>query len=388
MAKKAAGDKPKRSYSWTTIDLYENRCPFAMHLAKDIKQETHRSNPWRDRGKVAHEIMAAYNGALCERCVAQDLNLLRTVASDVLHTLPEAKLISHAAIREMCETAAIAQGDLDFLHVTGVEEFFTIKLGRFVFRGKKDLEIDNGTTSIIRDYKTGYQLPTREQVDQNPQLRIYAWAKLNKNPAIESVLPELLFMPLGVTLRPESAPWTREDLADVKDDLLAAMEAIEADDTYEPHEGDHCELCEFTDYCPKIIAMRDSNDPRLDSMILSDEDAVRVAGEIILLDQRKKNRRDALKLWSTRTGGVQVDSKVFSFKTVTRREFDTRKVAVAVKQLGHDPFEVLRVDSDSLDKLTARVGTPDFVKQVHEATTNRPHSDFRARKAEKKGGAE
>lgn len=387
MTKRSAEAKPKRGYSWTTIDAYENRCPFAMHLAKDVKQETGRSNDWRDIGKVAHEIMAAYNAELCERCIGQDLDALRAVASEKLHSMPEAKMVHHQAIREMCETAAIAQGELDFMHVAGIEEFFTIKIGRFVFRGKKDLEIDNGSVSIIRDYKTGYQLMPQSQVNDNPQLRIYAWAKLQKNPAIESVMPELLFMPAGVTMRPEGAPWTREDLADVGPDLLATMEAIEADETYEPHVGDHCGLCEFTDYCPKIQELRDSNDPRIETMILSPEDAKRVGGEIVLLEQRKKNRRDALKLWSTRNGGVTLDSQEFSFKTVYRREFDARQIAVAVKQLGRDPFEVLRVDSDALDKLTARVGTPEFVKLVHAATTNQPHSDFRSRKV-KKGGSE
>lgn len=384
MAKKNAGDKPKRGYSWTAIDMYENRCPHAMHLAKDVKPDVGRSNVWRDDGLVGHEIMAAYNQELLRLCVGQDLDVLRQVANQKLHELPEAKLVRHEALREMCETAAIAQGELDYMHVVGIERFFTTKVGRFAFRGKMDLEIEADDTATIRDYKTSNQIMPQREVDDHPQLRIYAWCKLQGSPHIEKVYPELLFMPSGVTMVPESAPWTREDLANVHDDLLAAIENIESDDVYEPQPGDHCGLCEFTHLCPRIREMREANDPRVEDMVITHEDAVRVAGEIGLWERRLKDRKDALKLWSTRNDPVQVDGREFAFRTVTRREFDARAIAVAVKKLERDPFECLRVDAKALDEFTARCGTPEFVQAVKQNTTERAHSQFRARKV--KGG--
>lgn len=392
MTKKPAPNKPRLQYSWTTVDLYENRCPYTCFLARVKKRKSRRPNPWRDRGSGAHEVIAAYNQHLVTKCRGQDLSALPEIAAKVLHKRQDLPMAHHAAIREMCETTAVEQGELDFLHVTGIEKFFSLKIGRFCFRGIRDVEFSVGNLGIIRDYKSGYQVRPQSEVDEDPQLRIYAWTMLKMNPALEAVMPELFFMPLGVAKRPSDAPWTREDLADVEGDLLATMEAIEAKvaavesgelephEAFEPRESGFCSMCDFADECPRLLELIASQDPRLDTLIRSEEDAIRIAGDVLLLDRRRKDRIDALKEWSAAHGSVVVGGKEFSHRKRGRRTFDARAIARAVKALERDPFDVLRIDSGALDEFTAAYGTSEFVQIVSASTENRSHSDYRPQK--------
>ena len=389
MTKKPTPNKPRLQYSWTTVDIFENKCPYVCWLARVKKQKSNRPNPWRDRGSGAHEVIAAYNQHLVTKCLGQDLGALPEIAAKILHKRQDLPMMHHAAIREMCETTAVEQGEFDYLHVTGIEKFFSLKIGRFCFRGIRDVEFSVGKVGLIRDYKSSYRVRPQSEVDEDPQLRIYAWTMLQMNPALEAVMPELFFMPLGVVKRPSIAPWTREDLADVKGDLMATMEVIETKvaavesgelkphEAFEPREGAFCSMCDFADECPRLCELIESKDPRLDTLILSEEDAIRIAGDVLLLDRRRKDRMDALKEWSASHGSVVVGEKEFSHRKRARRTFDARTIARAVKALDRDPFDVLRIDSGALDEFTAAYGTPEFIQSVSASTENRHHSDYK-----------
>jgi RecB family exonuclease len=392
--------KPKMGYSFTTVDTYD-RCPRSLCFRKFDPRTKGLDRPSvpRDRGSVGHEVMAAYNRELIASDKGQDLELLKAVAQRVLKEQTVLPAEHFESVRVMCETAAIAQGGLPTKAVIEVEgrhpakspgrlwdRLFHVNISReegngepFVFRGIRDLVWLEGDHGHIRDYKTTYRVATQAQTNESFQLRVYAWVLLLQYPELERVTPEFLFMPDGIIRRPDTAPWTRDDLAFVEDDLRAAMERIENDETYRAVPGSACSYCDYPEFC-------EAKDRALDEsgvvVVSSDDEASSVAEEVTMLKRLISAREDALKAWAETHGDIIAGDLEYGFKATHSRRFDAHVVASAVKRAGGDPFDVLRVDARAIDRLVKSSDDPALAAAIEAATSESGYSRWGSRKAQ------
>jgi hypothetical protein len=377
------GDGPRFRYSFSAVDTFLDRCRRAFLY--DREKRTSRGNIWRAKGDAGHSVMAEYNEYRVDAEVRQDLPKLREVAARLVRLTPGLPSDSYPEVLEVCETAAIAQGDLDYAHVVEVENPFEISVDRYEFRGKRDLTLVAGTHAQIVDYKYSHRIARQSVVDESLQLKLYSWSLLRERPEVESVTPSFLYMPSGVIRTPSTAPWYRDDLADVEGELLTSIEVIEAAEEFPCDVGSYCGICGYDDICPAVLAL-DADAPERETLILGPEDATRVAGAYHLTEIRQAARKAALEEWCVPHGRVIVGDLEFGFSTTHKREFDTAALLREFSDLGFDERAVLRIDAKALDKFVAREGTPALVEAVKRHTKDKSYSRFGKKKVTREDG--
>lgn len=380
-------------FSYTKIENY-GKCPHMLWLGS-INPETKdidRPSIPRDRGGVGHDVMAAYNNGLVAALTGQDLELLDKLALDVLRAQTKIPADYYEEVREMCKTAAIAQGELPYLTVTEIEgvtpgykpktffeRLFTVKVGRFTLRGIRDLVFQSKGVGVVRDYKASRRIMPQWEVDRSLQLQIYAWVLLRQHPELDAASAEFVYMPDGVIRTPKGCPWTREDLAHLEGDLTAVMEGIDADQVFEATPGSACAYCDYVAFCKhREHALKDEGT----ESIGTDEEAGAMAADVTILTRIKEDKEDLLKAWAETHGDIRSGDLSYGFKATHSRKFEPIAVAKAVKEAGIDPFVVLRVDAKALDKAVLKAGTAELLAQIEALTIDSSYSRWGHRKIE------
>lgn len=128
---------------------------------------------------------------------------------------------------------------------------FSIKKGseEYKFRGILDRLDWNDNDNIfeIHDYKVTNSLMTQEEADNNWQLGIYHIALKEKWPDavnVKLVWHSILFNKEIVSFR------TKEQLEELKDDLVKKVDEIEGCKEYLPEKSVLCDWCDFQNICP------------------------------------------------------------------------------------------------------------------------------------------
>ena len=168
--------------------------------------------------------------------------------------------------------------------------------------GRLDALFAEGDRGIVPDWKDTWMLPPEQEVSFTGyfQQRFYGLLVLRKYTALNSVTLMEWYLrrsePRTVTLR-------REQLPEVEAEMSALAERFDRsveNDSFKPSPGKHCSFCTFPERCPIEPAARG------EGAIQSDEQARRVAAQMLVADTVKKKLWSALRAWSNRHGFVPV----------------------------------------------------------------------------------
>lgn len=330
--------------SHSRLALYD-RCPAAYDLRYHQNVPEEPSDPLME-GSITHRAIADYNRHLIHHRLETDLTavagITRLAWQTEKHSLPAAKL---PEIERTMETFARSHA-LDYGSVVGVEEWFRgLTVAGVDFRGIRDLLQITGATAIVRDYKTDWQVRSQADVEGDFQLAVYAWATAKEYPQLDKIVAVLDFVRHRVERQVE---FDRADTAAVEERLAAMIARVRADKKFAPTPGAQCSWCSYTNRCPAVAALSGQGKP----VIVTAEDAVRVAGELALLERQVAERKQALQGYCNLAGPVTAGGLAWGFwKTDSRAIEDLAAFRRVLAKHGLDPDLYLRVDAAATKKL-------------------------------------
>lgn len=214
------------------------------------------------------------------------------------------------------------------------------------FRGKLDLVLVyagvTGGAITIKDWKTGWKLPSQKALESSGQLYRYAYLALQRWPHAEQITLELEYLrwrrqykvPLDMQkLRDETWP----NILSVKADI---EERITTGKGWEPTPGAQCDFCSYD--CPTRGTPAEAVVPA------SRDDAVRLAGEIVAFESAAALRRMYLKNWIEAFGGrLEAAGLYWSVESTENEVWPWSRVHATAKALGLDPDALLREPTDA-----------------------------------------
>jgi hypothetical protein len=231
------------------------------------------------------------------------------------------------------------------------------------------LEIDGNTATII-DYKTDWAVRPQYEVDRDFQLKVYAWLVAQEYPQVTNFKAKLDFVRHSIVREVEM------DIGDVlrtEAKLLGLIGLIELEKEFSPKPGAGCAWCNYIEKCP---ALKDISST---TICKTKEDAIRIAGELALLERQVSDRKEALKAWCSANGPVVANGLQWGFyPTLSKDIDDIQKFIDIVEGLGDDPYKYLSVDGRKAKKLWNR---SDVAAMLDEISKGKGYTSFKSKKA-------
>jgi putative RecB family exonuclease len=204
--------------------------------------------------------------------------------------------------------------------------------------------IDGQPTTIVRDFKTSWQVPSQARVDRDLQLTVYAL--LCAPDGAERVKVELDMVRHDRVLE----SWrTAEDIAEARKRILADARALLEETEWTPRPGAICSWCPHTDACPAV-----QQADAAPGVPLSAEQAKVKASELVALKRRLAELTEELKTWCSEHGPVALDGVQIGFFRRESYRYPLEPTRQILTDRGYDPDVVLRVDTTELKKLIRR----------------------------------
>ena len=223
-------------------------------------------------------------------------------------------------------------------------------------------------TIIIHDYKTSWSVDSQSDIESNPQLRRYAWLVNQEYPQFNNFKVRLDFIRHDII---REAEISIEEVKDAEEEIAAALNQLENIDEYEATPGKYCTFCGYSNMCP---AFEDGQK----IVIHNDKRAKKVAREILLLERRLRDRKDALKKYCV-TGSVEVDGQEFGhIKSNSVGIKDTKEFRERLKSLDLNPDDYLRVKTRKLKSL---IKDDEIKEDLEDLLVDKSYTSFRHRKA-------
>jgi putative RecB family exonuclease len=248
-------------YSHSRLSSFEN-CPrqFAYRYVEKVPVETEGVEAFL--GKRVHEILERLNHHLARYgrppSLRQVLERFRSDWKGAWHERIEiVRADTTAATWE--ERGARCLENYYRAHYpfsdgasAGIEERLHFQLdpaGRYKLVGIVDRIVSQGDGRYeIHDYKTGARLPSQDQVDRDAQLALYQIGLEQTYADVAEVELVWHYLIHGRTLRSRRSP---EQLAALRADTIARIDAIESCHSYAARPGPLCRWCDFKAICPE-----------------------------------------------------------------------------------------------------------------------------------------
>jgi hypothetical protein len=351
----------------------EEHCP-AMAYALNVEGRDIPGGPGAYRGTAVHDFYARYVDYLYRTGRETDWDAVPGIIAGVLAEYPGLSLEQHEDVAAQARNIANGLLFRRALYYGSEEPFetaITLPDGtECVVTGRIDhLEID-GETARITDAKSNHQILPDSRVRQDFQLKVYAMLVLDNLPNVEVAEGRLLLSRYGIMLPQKgAAQWTREDLEPLKEHLAYKLAAHFAGDL----KGDRVPGV-WCQYCPEKrpgrCTLHRSYYGTTPPPPLSEDQARRLARQVIALEEAREGRLALLKQYVNDNGPLPIGSgdqaEVFGFHV---RE--SEEIAAG---------DVLRILEDNRDL----IGTPDpseimtVNKRAKLYKSLRYHSDLRS----------
>lgn len=332
-------------------------CPFAfnnLYINPDpnfVKQE----NLPQARGSVVHEIFEEITKSFIQR---------KNFTKEDIRKLVQNAIIKHpAAYQETDEIIKMVELYLqkppkDLVTDAGIEMKLAVKftgdfyeddktfqdrkVSRPVFtecdyndpeafaRGRADIMMisDDTTYAVIYDHKTQQNITTADTF----QMGFYAWVISKIYPYLDEIHTVLHFARFG--MYSERYVWTREELWAIEDQILTRIGVLENNlDWSTAIVHDKCQYCPFIANvtCPVVrntLNIDENGMSRVDfrsvKTITSQTEAVKVASEIVTLEQYVSGLKTKLKEWVLFSGPVALMGLIFQQKV--EEKLDIKKL--------------------------------------------------------------
>lgn len=203
----------------------------------------------------------------------------------------------------------------------------------------------------VIDFKNYPAIHPRAEIRAHEQLSFYAWMLAKHYPQVlkQPARIGIYYFEYGVT-NEEELTWAEID-ANVER-LMARIRHKRAlrivDVRPEPGFG-RCQYCDFIGDCADGKAMLDN---KLGA-IVDNESAKQAARSLFVIDELRKATSEALKAYCKEHGPVRIDGDAgYGFVSKSESEYDVKGIAKLLKDNGVDPWQVVRIDKDALDKAT------------------------------------
>lgn len=339
-------------YSFSRLSAFY-LCPGAYKLEYIDRKPTRLTDPIAIGG-VAHDFFEAYDRHLMQTRQSSDHagaeKIIPKVWGSFERVLHPSLYDQYAEIcREFYRNHVL---DLDV--VVGVEEQIALTKELAVtgwnaedvwFRSKIDrLDITadpiepESAIATITDYKTGWS----SQADPF-QIELYALAVSKAYPQVKRFISVLYYVRSGYEDRRAIGPERLETTEKLLREYVAGMERAEAENRYPFTPGKACPTCCFASRCKA----KDSGIARLRKKA----EAAKVAQDVMVLEAKLADKKDALRAWGELNGSVAVNGVTFG---VTMREeykvIDPNLLVKALMKARRDPTEFYSLDTSALKK--------------------------------------
>jgi putative RecB family exonuclease len=362
-----------RDYSYSRLNLFEN-CPAAF-CKKYVEKVPEAPSEALATGNLVHKIIAAYSRHCLSQGLESDITAMPGIVRQCFYDQP-----CGLASDRYPEVLALAQQWADthtvpLATLVGIEEWMEAWLAnrKYLFRGIIDrLEID-GTTAIITDWKTDWQLRSQAEVERDFQLAVYAWLVSREYPQVDRFVVKLDFVRYNVV---RQAELDMGRVAQVEGQILGLIGQVEQaikSGKFPPKPGHYCAWCGYSQQCPAAKNIPDDVRP-----ITSAEDARRVAEELAVLERQIAVRKEALKAWCNQNGPVKVNGLVWGFHLVESRTIeDVSEFVRLMNEAGVDPRPYLTVNGTKAKKI---YGNPELVERLQPIIKDRSYTRFDSKK--------
>ena len=323
----------------------EEQCPaMARSLAVD-----HREGPsftGAMRGTVIHTVFARYTEHLWQSGRPTDFEAAETIARQVLAEYPGCTLRYAEREDVLSQARTIADTFLfEPAHYYGSEEALQADIplpdGQVVrITGRLDLleVLEEGTLGRITDVKSNHQVPADSAIQQDFQLRTYALMVVESLPEVEAVEGRLWFTRYGRYVpQHEPAVWTREELLDFRDHLANRLMAfLDGDLSHEFVPGSWCQYCprRRPGDCTHWRAYYGTVPPTP----LTPHQAVRLARQVVTLEQAREDRLALLKGYVNEHGPLRLGSgckaETFAFRASESTDYPAEEFLAVLDEFG------------------------------------------------------
>jgi len=366
-----------RFYSYSRLNLFES-CPAAFHL-KYVQKIPEAAGDALAFGSLFHKIIATYSQHCLDQGVATDVTALPGIARQCFYNEPCG--LSSDRFPEVLALAEQVAGShtVDPATCVGIEEWVQAWLDnrKYLLRGIIDRLDIQANRAVITDYKTDWQLRTQADVEADFQLAVYAWLVSLEYPQVDTFTVRLDFVRHGV-VRETTLDAGR--VAQVEGQVLGLINQVEhalARGKFTPRPGHFCAWCGYSNQCPAAKTI-----PADVGMIMSDEDARKVAGELAVLERQVAVRKEALKQWCNQNGPVEVNGVKWGFHLVESRTIeDVPEFVRLMQEAGQDPRPFLAINGTKAKKIFA---DPVLVEKIQSVIRDKSYTRFDGKKV--KGG--
>lgn len=148
----------------------------------------------------------------------------------------------------------------------------------------------------IHDYKTSASLPTQAQADANRQLALYECAIRDMYPEVREVDLVWHYVALDTEVRSKRTP---QQLADLRAQVLASIEHIEAQTAFPAKTSSLCAWCEYKPMCPAWSHLHateslSAEERALEPGVVLVDEYLRVCDEMSALKARQDDLKEAI----------------------------------------------------------------------------------------------
>ncbi|MBK7537535.1 MAG: PD-(D/E)XK nuclease family protein [Myxococcales bacterium] len=233
--------------SFSRLSRYE-QCPRSYYLHYRDKLPAEPGMPLRF-GTVLHAALEALLKEAIDEQLVGPLSVERALAFYQAAWLAEG--LSGLELFEqglhICRAFVRVQGVLDWRHVLAVEQDFRLQVGEFTVVGCIDRvdKLDDESIEII-DYKSNYQLFSREEVDSSLQLALYQAAAQTLWPWAKNI--RLSYWLLRHDLRQVTVR-TGQQISDALTYVEMLGRQIEAAASFPPQVSANCAYCDHRHHC-------------------------------------------------------------------------------------------------------------------------------------------
>lgn len=245
----------------------------------------------------------------------------------------------------------------------GVANYFEVPAGGY--HGRIDwAELSRDNQLRVIDFKNRPAIHPNAELKAHEQLSFYAWMLAKHYPQARQrpLRQGIYYFEYGVTNEVEIS-W---DVVDANVERLLTRirqkRALRIIDIVAEPGFDRCQYCEFIGDCPAGSKLLEN---RLGA-IVDNQSAIDACKSIFVMTELLDATKDGLKRYCEQNGPVFVDIDLgYGFKEDPDYSIDSKQVMKLLKDSGMNPFEVIGVSRQKLEKLAKSV-SDDLRKKIND----------------------
>lgn len=359
------------------IELF--RCPWLFYQKVFLKFKELQNAP-AERGTWAHKFLERYVQHLLDEFRNQDMEYAEVLFESLWTTEPMSPEFKKElwdltvgyvnTTRFDIEKVAAAEMSINLdWNLNTINDPFDKAIW---LRARIDLlSFESDEVAMVEDYKSSWKMIPETDLREDLQAKIYAWTVFHIFQSVQKITVRFRWIRYK---RSTETTFSRADVADVEQHLRDISRQIEyrvsqntePEKAWPPKPGEVCTYCPVQ--CPAVKNLADT-----DQVVVSQEQALRLAGEYIALDKAYEKHKTLLKAWIDVHGPLEVGGRCIGYFAEARNNYDSKTILDTLMGQGYDVEGLFNVSSD---------GVKEFLKKHPE--TAGLFSTFRSEKSQTK----